>query len=66
MAGKSTPTAMPLEDVVASLEAVAAAVVAEFGDTNPARVAQATSHLSTARMAIEHLHTETPFTTTGA
>lgn len=64
--GKSTPPPMSLEDAVAALEAVAAAVVAEFGETNPARAAQAMSHLSTARMAIEHLHTETPFTMTGA
>jgi len=61
-----TPAPMTREDAVAALESVAVAVSAEFGHTNPARVAQAIAHLQTARMAVEHLHTETPFTTTGA
>jgi hypothetical protein len=34
---------------------------AQFGDSNPDRVAQLDAALSTAEMAVEHLHTETPY-----
>lgn len=63
MATQPKAPTMSLDEALASLDGVAAAVVAEFAQANPERCAQATSHLSTARMAIEHLHTEVPFKT---
>lgn len=49
---------MDLEQALAMLAEVRDAVTAEFADVNPARLAQFTTHLDTAAMAVEHLHDE--------
>jgi hypothetical protein len=47
--------------ILKNLDDIAVAIVERFGESNPERVQQALSHLTTAKMAIEHVHAETPF-----
>lgn len=48
-------------DLTGRLDDVIEAADAEYGESNPGRVEQLRSALSTARMAVEHLATETPY-----
>lgn len=59
MAKSTAP--MSATEMVAALDQVVQACREQFGETNPARVAQVEQHVATAAMAVEHLHTETPF-----
>lgn len=51
----------PKADLLKHLAAVRDAATDQFGESNPDRVAQLDAALKTAEMAVEHLHTETPY-----